>query len=284
MPDAKELKRIHERQLKELIAAMTAAESRLTARVTQAIRAAEDDPKRAASAAYWKDRLSETSKILRHVEANWLVWVGDTERGSIVASVRDGARLVTPALKNYGLERQFRLPYDSKTVASLIEDTARVWYGAVDSADTKIQRLFRSTQQDLIREREINFTLTAEEIAGGAIQKMRSQLTKDLTASAEEGKFLTINGREYQISKYADLVARTRTREAQSIGTIRTVQEFGVDLVKWKSSADACEICEKYDAEIFSISGKNTEHEPLSDMPPLHPHCTCSITPYVEAA
>lgn len=284
MPDSKTLRRIHETRLREMVASMKVAESMLTAHVAKAIRDAEADPKRAASAAYWTDRLKDVRKVTVYMDAKWRSWIGTKEGGSMLAAIRDGARLAVPQMKSYGLERKFSLPYDSKTVVSFIEDSTALWSQAIGTAENKVERLFRATQQDLIREREINFALTTEEIAGGGIQRMRSTLTQRLQENADNGQFLTINGRNYQIGKYAELVARTRTREAQTIGTIRTIQEFGLDLVKWKASADACEICLPFDGEIYSISGKSQEHPVLSESPPVHPHCTCTLTPYVEAA
>lgn len=284
MPDSKTLRRVHETRLREMVASMKVAESRLTAHVAKAIRDAESDPKRAASAAYWTDRLRDVKKATVYMDAKWRSWIGTKEGGAMRSAIRDGARLAIPQMQSYGLERKFSLPYDSKTVVSFIEDSTALWSQAMGTAENKVERLFRATQQDLIREREINFALTTEEIAGGAIQRMRSTLTQQLQENADNGQFLTINGRNYQIGKYAELVARTRTREAQTIGTIRTVQEFGIDLVKWKASADACEICLPFDGEIYSISGKSSEHPVLSESPPVHPHCTCTLTPYVEAA
>lgn len=284
MADSKTLRRVHETRLRDMVASMKAAESRLTVHVAKAIRDAEADPKRAASAAYWADRLKDVRKLRVYMDAKWMSWIGTKEGGAMRSAIRDGARLAVPQMQSYGLERKLYLPYDSKTVVSFIEDSAAIWSEAMSSTENSVERLFRATQQDSIKERQINLTLTTEEIAGGGIQRMRSALTSQLRVKAEEGKFITINDRKYKIGKYAELLARTRTREAQTIGTIRTVQEFGIDLVKWKASADACEICLPFDGEIYSISGKSSEHPVLSESPPVHPHCTCTLTPYVEAA
>lgn len=284
MPDSKTLRRIHETRLREMVSAMRNAEAKLSAQVAKAIRDAESDPKRAASAAFWTDRLKAVKKVTIYMDAKWRSWVGTKEGGSMLAAIRDGARMAVPQMRSYGLERKFSLPYDSKTVVSFIEDSTALWSQAIGTAENKVERLFRATQQDLIREREINYTLTSEEIAGGGVTRMRSALTQKLQENADNGQFLTINGRNYQIGKYAELVARTRTREAQTIGTVRTIQEFGLDLVKWKASADACEICQPFDGEIYSISGKSSDYPIMSESPPVHPHCTCTLTPYVEAA
>lgn len=283
MADSKTLRRVHETRLREMVAAMTTAEMKLSARVAKAIRDAEKDPKRAASAAFWTDRMRGVKQVTTYMNAKWLSWIGTKDSGSMRNAIRDGARMAVPQMQSYGLTRKFQLPYDSKTVVSFLDDSAALWVNAVGTAENKVERLFRATQQDLIREREINFSLTADEIAGGGIRQMRSTLTQKLQENADNGQFITINGRNYQIGKYAELVARTRVREAQTIGTIRTIQEFGLDLVKWKASADACEICQPFDGEIYSISGKDKEFPVLSESPPVHPHCTCTLTPYVAA-
>lgn len=278
-----ELAAIHEDRLQEMVKMMQAAEDKITYSATKALLNARKNPDKAASAVFWLAKKKEIASLIDTMNVRWANWVGTKDKGSILNSVRDGERFANGIFKDAGdFVRKKTLPYDSKTINAFLDDTLSIWYGATDSIGTKIDRLFKATQQDILREKEINLSLTADQIAERSPGTMASNLAQQLAAKAEDGQFITINGRDYNISSYAELLARTRTAEAQTIGTIRTVHEYGVDLVTWVASEDACEECSAKDGEIYSISGLDDEYDVLDESPPLHPRCSCKLAPYIR--
>jgi len=80
------------------------------------------------------------------------------------------------------------------------------------------------------------------------------------------------------------MVARTTTREAASVATLNTCQEFGLDLVWITTHYPTCEKCAAVQGKVFSISGKDKRYPKLTDeyRPPLHPSCRHSCHPYVR--
>jgi hypothetical protein len=107
-----------------------------------------------------------------------------------------------------------------------------------------------------------------------------------LRDSLDDENFIEINGRHYALEPYAEMVARTRLREAQTEATKNMCGEYENDLVLFSSHANACEICAEFEDQVFSISGTSLIHPPLNPdvEPPLHPRCGHSISPTSDEA
>lgn len=98
----------------------------------------------------------------------------------------------------------------------------------------------------------------------------------------------TKNGRQIRLDAYAEMVARSTTREVTNTATILQVQELGYDLVKISEHPGACPICQKYQGRVYSISGKDLRFPKLdiafsSGYANIHPNCRHTLEPYIEA-
>lgn len=91
-------------------------------------------------------------------------------------------------------------------------------------------------------------------------------------------------GRKWRLDSYAEMVARTTAREAASVATLNTCQEFGLDLVRITTHYPTCEKCAAVQGKTFSISGRDKRYPKLTDesRPPLHPNCRHVLAPYVR--
>jgi hypothetical protein len=109
--------------------------------------------------------------------------------------------------------------------------------------------------------------LTSKDIAG----KIRGKLLDQIGG----GDFIRINGKNYNLKSYAELVARTRMRESQTDATIAMCEEYENDLVQIDKHDNPCEeVCAEYQGKVFSISGKHPDYPELPDGgPPFHPRC-----------
>ncbi|HEV3027550.1 MAG TPA: hypothetical protein VG457_08260 [Planctomycetota bacterium] len=103
-----------------------------------------------------------------------------------------------------------------------------------------------------------------------------------------EGQFITINGRNYNVSSYAKMVARTMMSEAHKSGTIVRLQQNGVDHVKWEEHAQKePDSCTLFMGNVFYIgAGEDPLGFPsLSTVPnhgvPQHPNCVCTLAAWV---
>ncbi|NQU44855.1 hypothetical protein HQ520_16315 [bacterium] len=143
-------------------------------------------------------------------------------------------------------------------------------------------RFVRSTQQALITEGEINRQIIGGLIEGKTRRDVSKLIERRLMDQIEGGRLLTINGRNYQPRSYAELVARTRTREATSRGTVNATTQAGVDLVQISDHGTDTPICQVYEGKTFSISGGHSDFPQLDRMPPFHPGCWHAILPVIE--
>jgi len=99
-----------------------------------------------------------------------------------------------------------------------------------------------------------------------------------------DAKFININGRNYEMKAYADLVAKTRLRVVQTEAVLNTCKEFDNDLVQVSDHGTECasNICQEYEGNIYSLSGKSTAYPYLDSYPPWHPRCQHNISPTSE--
>jgi hypothetical protein len=92
-------------------------------------------------------------------------------------------------------------------------------------------------------------------------------------------------GRHWPLDRYAEMVARTTTREAMTQGTIQRLREHGIQ--RAQVSAHRCaDFCVFYENAIVSIGEKpHPVYPPISAInggPPFHPRCVHALTPFVE--
>ena len=109
--------------------------------------------------------------------------------------------------------------------------------------------------------------------------KLSNLIAAKLYDLAEDGDFIIINGRNFNIESYAEMVARTEIRKAQTQAAKDTCAEYGCDLVQWSSHSNPCQECAPLEDQVFSLSGQDIEFPPLTadEEPPLHPNCGHSI-------
>jgi hypothetical protein len=122
----------------------------------------------------------------------------------------------------------------------------------------------------------------------GYTRQWLSKLIKNrLLENMEGGQFIVVNGRHFTLNYYAEMVARTRMREAQSEATKNMSQEYENDLVQMSHHSNPClQICKPLEDQIYSISGTDPEYPALTEetTPPLHPNCEHSLSPTSKTA
>lgn len=116
-------------------------------------------------------------------------------------------------------------------------------------------------------------------IAGGTRNQAKKLITEYITSEVGEGKFIQIRGRNYNMSKYADLVAKTRLRTVQTKAVLNSCKQYANDLVEVSAHGTDCIICDPYEGNIYSLSGKDSPYPWLDAYPPFHPRCQHHIRP-----
>jgi len=144
-----------------------------------------------------------------------------------------------------------------------------------------ITRIGRQVE-DIFREAGLN---ALQE--GTLLGETRREVTRRMIADLEKrgvAAFVDKSGRQWTLSSYGEMVARTTSREAVNAGVENEAAALGEDLVQVSSHADPCPLCEPWEDTILSLSGQSSEYPSLQDAEDdglFHPNCIHSISVYI---
>lgn len=132
--------------------------------------------------------------------------------------------------------------------------------------------------------RKAGLEAVAEKLSmGETVKQTKAKLIERLT---DKGITTVKAGRNIKLDAYAEMVARTTTREATNRGTIDEIQNEGRDLVQITTTGTSCPICLVYEGRVYSISGKDKRYPPLKEafgeFSTIHPNCNHNVVPYFE--
>lgn len=231
----------------------------------------------------------QVDEVLRGLKAKASGWVGKR----MPAAYREGkiradqqAREAGVRVAGSGLSGSFS-QHDQRAVLILARDAAADLNKAADSMGDRAKSLLRKTAQVGLAESDINRILAGGVIEGTPVETIRS-LREELRAV--HGDTVTIidkNGDpiEFNVGKYAEMVARTKTREATVQARHERLQELDLDLVSIVGRVSKT-FCTAFLGRVFSLSGKSKKYPAYDSLesggPPFHPHCTKSTRPFVE--
>jgi hypothetical protein len=196
-----------------------------------------------------------------------------------------GARTARTALEILGKKPVKPELHNAKR--KIIDDTTLVLLRANNSIPVTVSRYVAITSEAARKAQfaplqEFSFGAASEDIGRLAAEaelkeKSRGWLSREvrnyLRALIEDDEFIEINGRMYRMQKYAELVARTTMRESQTAATLDLCNQYENDLVVVSDHGCDCDICEPYEGNTYSISGRSLNYPMLEDSPPFHPNC-----------
>ena len=226
--------------------------------------------------------LHEVEVITTSLDRSAYKWANDT----MPMSYDRGIDLAAERLKAMGVTRfvSYDAEIHTSSISILIDDVAKELLISNDGMKKFFNRFIRMTQQTILQDTEISKMIAEGLIEGQARRTISDTILKGLRRQLDDEKFVVINGRNYRPDSYAKLIARTRTREATSKGTINTSLRYGVDLVQIDVHSNACEFCQQHEGRVFSISGTDPDFPQLIEQPPYHPHCECNLVPVTREA
>lgn len=131
--------------------------------------------------------------------------------------------------------------------------------------------------------RRAGLQAVAEGVAGGQTRRETSRaLERRLVRDGVTG-FVDRRGAQWQLDTYAEMVARTTTREAMSAGTAQRMRETGQQLVHIPSHNTDCEICQAYEGQTWALPGETVDgYDTIDQLPPFHPRCLHVAAPASE--
>jgi hypothetical protein len=166
----------------------------------------------------------------------------------------------------------------TEAVAAIADQVALDLISANATMANQARRFLRATQQSLISEKDISDAIARGVIEGETRKQVSDRLLAQLKKELKGGPKVIINGRKYDPEYYAELVARTRTREAVTQGAIRFGMDNDVYLYQVSVHSGACPICIPYQGKIYAVV-EGTGFPLLEERPPFHPRCVLPETP-----
>lgn len=150
--------------------------------------------------------------------------------------------------------------------------------GLLDNASFQVLRKANDAYQQVMAQ------ATTGLLAGTDTRIQASQ--KMLNGFAAKGitSFVDKSGRNWDLSSYAEMCARTVSSHAALQGHIDRQIEVGEDLVKVSSIGTTCPICSRWQGVVLSISGNSPKYHSVEEAKAsglFHPNCKHTLVMHV---
>ena len=232
------------------------------------------------SASYERALLSQVEEELKSLNGSCKKWCQEILPGFY----KEGTASIDDFLRNHNLPISGSFAKLHKgAIEIIIDNTVTDLVQANKFVGRKIRDELRSVSLDVIGQK-----LTT----GRTVQQTKNLLIDRIItqgiAFVKDGKGqVSLNNKTYQLDRYAEMVARSTTREATNRGTLNQLTNRGYDLVKISDHNSPCPQCSMYEGRVYSISGEDKRFPPLDvaydeEFLNIHPNCIHVITPFIE--
>lgn len=172
---------------------------------------------------------------------------------------------------------------DTKKIEQLILKTRNDFDNIINSL--KNYRDYFIQTKSGISDRIINEAIAKGILKKETINMSKKELFETFKNIFANQNFININGRNYSLKNYSELVVRTRSREAQTIGTLEHAFQYNVYLFRFSRHPEPCKICAPYEDKIIYVRESDKKKGRYSikvAQPPLHPNCMHVLFPYID--
>ena len=202
---------------------------------------------------------------------------------AILQQLREGNRTwceqAIPRVYSQGL-------YSADAMLKDIGATVKAGFGAIHQqaaqvlAENAFQR-FEDVVQVIGRQvNDIYRELALENVRGTVVgydtwKQVANRYREQLAERGVTG-FKDRSGRTWNMRTYTEMVARTTTMQAHLEGTANRLVEQGHDLIKVSTHRGACPLCQPWQGEVLSITGKTKGYPTLEEAKEaglFHPNC-----------
>ena len=121
-------------------------------------------------------------------------------------------------------------------------------------------------------------------LAGVDTRRQASQKMLNEFASKGITSFVDKAGRNWDLSSYAEMAARTVSHNAARQGHFDRQLEVGEDLVKVSTIGTTCPICQRWQGVVLSISGNHPKYHSVEEAKAsglFHPNCKHTFNMYI---
>lgn len=178
-----------------------------------------------------------------------------------------------------GVRRAGKTPVSTRLEGIHVRAVQTLLDALTDALDDAVAYVGRRSK-DVFRKATLN-QLVVEQITGHDRSQTAKAIEDDLRGRGIKG-FKDKAGREWKLSTYAKMAARSSAVEAHTVSTLNRLAENGIDLVKVSEHPHPHDVCSRYEGRIFSISGTSAKYPALKEAPPFHPNCKHLLLPYIE--
>lgn len=230
-------------------------------------------------ASFERALLKQVNAELRALNINVQNWSQSTLPGFYM----EGVNSVDEFLKENGLPIGSFAKLHKEAIKTIVDNTVTDLLTANKFVGRKINDDLRKIALDVIGQK----LTTGKTIEQTKNLLMDSLLNNGLAYIQDDSKKISISNKTYQLDKYAEMVARSTTREATNRGTLNQLTNLGYDLVQMSDHASPCPLCAIYEGRVYSISGNDERFPPLDfafngEFANIHPNCEHVLTPYIE--
>lgn len=168
----------------------------------------------------------------------------------------------------------------------LYSNFAKINQQAVEVVAYNLQDMLRGATQMVGRQandvfRHVGLMATQQRlITGEAVAKTTAQMKEKFVFQGITA-FQDKLGRMWNLDSYCELVARTTTREATTLGTINRLTAGGYDLVQISEHHPTCDLCAPLQGKVFSLRGDTPGYPRYHDYIPVHPNCRHVLWSYL---
>ena len=164
-------------------------------------------------------------------------------------------------------------------------DFARINRQAVEAVAYNLRDALRGATQLVGRQvddvfRHVGLMATQQRlITGEAIAKTTASMKEEFVSRGITGFRDKLN-RNWNLDSYCEMVARTTTREATTLGTTTRLAAGGYDLVQISEHHPTCDLCAPLGGKVFSLSGNTSGYPRYDNYIPVHPNCIHILMSY----
>jgi len=264
--------RYAERLARDLLELYTEAETRMLEIVAKEL---ADDIYAPDWAAIKQSEISRIKAKLERQVANLDKKMPETATETVKKAYTTGQKGIEADLK--------KIKPDIKTGFGMI-DERKVMVLTRQLAGTLGETHLRITRQSLDEYRSIIGKVSQMVELGVETRQQATQ--RALNEFADKGitGFIDKAGRSWSLRSYAEMATRSTTGQAAIEGAIQRLRDNDYDLVIVSFHADSCPLCEPWEGQVLSISGKSDEYPALDTAIAeglFHPNCGHSLGAYI---
>lgn len=225
-------------------------------------------------------QIAQIKAIIRALNAE----ARDVAEKGVPESYRTGTDAAVLALKQQGVKVEavnLGTRIHTQAVGRIVDQMTEDLIQANASIERSARQILRETQQSLLDERRINQILASGAIEGETLPETTKRLSTELRNRLGDGQFVQAGSRHFTPEDYAEIVVRTRTREAVTEGSLNIGVEYGVDLFQVSVHSNACPVCQEFQGKVFSLTGATDGFPKLTRKPPYHPRCRHVLLGYI---